>query len=105
VILTLMIPIELGEMIEVRLLDWMKAEGDAVAEGDALLEFETDKALVMVTAAQGAYLRRCRVAAGDWMKPGDIVAWLSTEADEPLPDASVAAPGAGDALLVNFDVT
>jgi 2-oxoglutarate dehydrogenase E2 component (dihydrolipoamide succinyltransferase) len=102
VIRKLVIPVELGDSIEVRLLDWLKAEGDAVSAGDALLEFETDKAIVLVTAAQAGVLRKCLFGAGDWMKPGDAAAWLSDQSDEPLP--------AGDATLdqthqVTFDVT
>jgi pyruvate/2-oxoglutarate dehydrogenase complex dihydrolipoamide acyltransferase (E2) component len=102
VIRSLVIPRELGESIEVRLLDWIKAEGDSVAAGDALLEFETDKAIVMVTAAQAGFLRKCMFAAGDWMKPGDSVALLSDRADEALPEAGA---GAADSMLVTFDVT
>lgn len=98
----LVIPKELGDSIEVRLLDWLKAEGDAVAAGDALLEFETDKAIVLVTASEGGVLRKVLVGAGDWMKPGDAVAWLSEAADEPLPAAG--SEPAGD-LVVTFDVT
>lgn len=87
--------------MEVRLLDWLKAEGDAVAVGDALLEFETDKAIVVVTASEAGFVRKLQVASGDWMKPGDVVALLSSTADEQL-----AADG-GDAglLQVTFDVT
>jgi 2-oxoglutarate dehydrogenase E2 component (dihydrolipoamide succinyltransferase) len=98
----LVIPKELGEAIEVRLLQWYKAEGDHVAADEALLEFETDKAIVLVTAKQAGALRRCFFAAGDWMKPGDVAAWLSDEPDEPLP-AERSAPA--EALLVTFDTT
>ena len=96
------IPIELGESIEVRLLDWLKAEGDTVAVGDALVEFETDKAIVMVTASQAGVLRKVLVNAGEWMKPGETAAWLSETADEPLPE-----PGSvpSDDLQVTFDIT
>jgi len=102
VIRRLIIPKELGESIEVRLLDWIKGEGEAVQSGDALLEFETDKALVLVTATQAGILRRALFKPGDWMKPGDVVAWLSDAADEPLP-ASVDA--AVEDLAVTFDAT
>lgn len=98
----LVIPIELGESIEVRLLDWLKAEGDAVAVGDALFEFETDKAIVLVTASQAGVLRKLLGAAGDWMKPGDTVAWLGDDGQEPLP-----APGSvpADDMQVTYEAT
>ena len=98
----LVIPPELGESIEVRLLDWVKAEGDSVAAGDAVLEFETDKAIVLVTAVQAGVLRKCLFAAGDWMKPGDTTALLSDQADEALPADGTAIQ---DLMLVTFDVT
>jgi pyruvate/2-oxoglutarate dehydrogenase complex dihydrolipoamide acyltransferase (E2) component len=101
VIRKLVIPKELGESIEVRLLEWVKSEGEVVGVGDALLEFETDKAIVLVTATQGGSLRKVFFAAGDWMKPGDVAALLSDQPDEPLPEGAEAV----DDLLVTFDVT
>jgi len=101
VIRKLIIPGELGE-VEVRLLDWLKAEGDAVAQGDALLEFETDKAIVVVTAGENGILRQALFSAGDWMKPGDVAAWLSDSADEALPPEGDASAGT---LSVTFEVT
>jgi len=97
-----LIPIELGDAIEVRLLLWCKTEGQLLKAGDTLLEFETDKALVLVSASQPAVLRRCFYREGEWMKPGDTVAWLSDEPGEPLPREG-AVPG--EQLLVAFDVT
>jgi len=97
-----LIPSELGEAIEVRLLLWCKTEGQRLGAGDALLEFETDKALVLVAASQPAVLRRCFFHEGEWMKPGDTVAWLSDEPDEPLP-GEAGAPA--EELLVDFHVT
>jgi pyruvate/2-oxoglutarate dehydrogenase complex dihydrolipoamide acyltransferase (E2) component len=102
VIRKLIIPKELGESIEVRLLDWMKGEGDVVNAGDALLEFETDKAIVLVTASQAGFMRRMLVDAGGWMKPGNVVAWLSDGPEEPLPQSVDAAT---EDLTVTFDVT
>jgi 2-oxoglutarate dehydrogenase E2 component (dihydrolipoamide succinyltransferase) len=102
VIRSLVIPPELGESIEVRLLDWIKAEGDWVEAGDALLEFETDKAIVLVTAVQAAFLRKRSFAAGDWMKPGDVAALLSDRADEALPGAGTSAD---ESMSVTFEVT
>jgi pyruvate/2-oxoglutarate dehydrogenase complex dihydrolipoamide acyltransferase (E2) component len=93
---------EVGEAIEVRLLLWCRIEGQQLEAGDALLEFETDKALVLVSASQPAVLRRRFYLEGEWMKPGDTVAWLSDEPGEPLP-AEGDAPA--EAMLVNFDVT
>lgn len=97
-----MIPKELGESIEMRLLDWMRGVGESVNTGDALLEFETDKALVLVNAAQAGIIRRVFVEAGGWMRPGDAVAWLSDQPEEPLPDGADAP---AEEMMVTFDVT
>ncbi|HEY5264717.1 MAG TPA: lipoyl domain-containing protein [Steroidobacteraceae bacterium] len=96
------IPKELGDLIEVRVLEWFKADGDMVKAGDALLEFETDKAIVLVTAARAGALRRCFFGAGDWMKPGDVAAWLSDLPDEPLPAEAAALH---ELMPVTFDTT
>jgi len=101
VIRKLVIPSELGEGIEVRLLTWCKSVGEAFAAGDALLEFETDKAIVLVSAVQAGALRRMFYGAGDWMKPGDVAAWLSDRSDEPLP----AQDDLSEVSLLTFEVT
>ena len=97
----LVVPAELGEG-EVRLLLWYKAEGEVVSADDALLELETDKAIILVTAKQAGTLRRCFGAAGDWLKAGDVAAWLSDAPDEPLP-ADRDAPA--ESLLAAFETT
>ena len=68
----LVVPAELGEGVEVRLLLWYKTEGARVEPGEALLELETDKAILLVTAQQAGTLRRCFCAPGEWMKPGEV---------------------------------
>ncbi len=98
----LIIPKELGESIEVRVLDWLKADAEAVNAGDALLEFETDKAIVLVTAVDAGTLRRRFFASGDWMKPGDVAAWLSDSPDEPLP---ADGEPLNETVSVNFETT
>jgi pyruvate/2-oxoglutarate dehydrogenase complex dihydrolipoamide acyltransferase (E2) component len=97
----LVVPEELGA-VEVRLLHWYKNEGDAVAEQEALLEFETDKAIVLVTATHGGVVRKCFCGAGDWLKPGDVAAWVSDSADEALP-SDRSAPL--EALPAGFEQT
>ena len=103
VIRKLVIPKELGDSIEVRLLDWLKTESEVVAPGDALLEFETDKAIVLVTASQPGVIRRVLVGAGDWMKPGDTIALVSDAPDERLPGDGAEA--LQEDLMVTFDIT
>lgn len=98
----LMIPPEMGEGVEVRVLLWYKAEGDTIVDGDALVELETDKAIAMVTARQAGTLRRCFAPAGEWLKAGEVAAWVSDSPEEPLPAERDAA---AEALLATYETT
>lgn len=98
----LVVPVQMGENAEVRVLSWYKAEGDAFTSGDALVELETDKAIVLVTAQRPGVLRRCFATAGDWLVTGQVAAWIGDSSDEPLPadrDASM------DDVMATFEVT
>lgn len=98
----LLIPPEMGETVEVRVLLWYKAEGDAIADGDALVELETDKAIALVTARQAGTLRRCFVPAGEWLRAGEVAAWVSDSPDEALPAVRDAE---AEALLATYETT
>ncbi|HPF62274.1 MAG: 2-oxo acid dehydrogenase subunit E2 [Gemmatimonadetes bacterium] len=82
-------------MEEGRLVEWKKAEGDAVATGDVLAEVETDKAVMeLVARADGTLLKRV-VGEGDTVPVAEVVGWIG-EAGEEIPGGGAAAP-AGDA--------
>lgn len=67
------------------LVEWKKAEGDAVATGDVLAEVETDKAVMeLVARADGVMLKQV-VAEGDTVPVAEIVGWIG-EAGEEIPD-------------------
>ncbi|MCB0202788.1 MAG: 2-oxo acid dehydrogenase subunit E2, partial [Anaerolineae bacterium] len=71
------------------LIEWKKAVGDAVAEGDVLCDAETDKAVVEVTSpADGVLLAQFHAA-------GDLVPVLETIAaiGQPGEDVSALRPG------------
>jgi pyruvate/2-oxoglutarate dehydrogenase complex dihydrolipoamide acyltransferase (E2) component len=53
------------EMEQGRITEWLKAEGEPVEEGEALLLVETNKALVEVQAPCAGILRQVLVAAGE----------------------------------------
>ena len=72
------------------------------ADAQSFMRTMADKALVLVSASQPAVLRHCFYREGEWMKPGDTVAWLSDEPDEPLP---AEGDTTAEELLVGFDVT
>src|SRR6056297_320897 len=60
---------------------WLKAPGEAVAEGEPLLEVETDKATMEVPAERGGYLAAILAEEGDDVPVGETIAILS--ASEP----------------------
>jgi len=89
------------------LVAWLKAPGDPVKAGDALMEVETDKATMEVEAAHDGYLTDLQAAEGEAVPVGNVVAMISetpegsgTSAPAPAADATPApadAPAA-DAL-------
>jgi pyruvate dehydrogenase E2 component (dihydrolipoamide acetyltransferase) len=80
-----------------RLVAWLKAEGDAVAEGEPLFEAESDKAVHEVEASADGTLLRVLGELDQMISAGTVIAWLGEPGDEipetPLADAkSDAAP-------------
>src|SRR5688500_7247532 len=66
------------------LTTWLKREGDAVQQGEAVCEIETDKATVEIQAPASGRLRQVLIQAGTQVPPRTVVA-LIAEADEALP--------------------
>ncbi|MSP37991.1 MAG: hypothetical protein EXR70_05825 [Deltaproteobacteria bacterium] len=62
------------ESDEVRILRWIKAPGENVKKGDALLEVETDKVNVEVEALDDGTLNQVSAKEGDFVKFGAVVA-------------------------------
>ncbi len=60
---------------------WLKSEGEAVEEGDALFEVETDKATMEVEAQGAGYLTNLRAKAGESVPVGDVIALISETAE------------------------
>ena len=79
-------------MDEGTLVSWLKREGDPVAEGEVLFEVETDKATMEVEAPATGYVRKLLVAAGDTVPVTEVIALISSTADEPFTIPSGAVP-------------
>lgn len=78
------------------IVNWLKAQGDAVAEGDPLMEVETDKAVMEVAALASGFLVEIRHPAGADVPVGEVVALIGArpaDGDAPMP-AAVSASGA-----------
>jgi pyruvate dehydrogenase E2 component (dihydrolipoamide acetyltransferase) len=86
-------------MEEGTILKWLVAEGDAISEGQPLIEVETDKAVVPVEAESAGELLRIMVGEGASAPVGAPIALVGV-AGETLPErgsaealAAVGAPG------------
>ena len=85
-----------GESItEVEIANWLKQDGDVVAQDEELCEIDSDKATLTVNADQGGKIS-IKVAAGQKVNVGDVIATIDTSVAAPAskatPAASVAAP-------------
>lgn len=58
------------------IVSWLKNAGDAVSEGDALFEVETDKATMEVEAQAAGFLAGVQAAEGDDVPVGDVIALI-----------------------------
>ncbi|MDX6704062.1 MAG: hypothetical protein QOF26_4288 [Baekduia sp.] len=80
------------EVSEAAVLAVLVAPGDEVAEGQPLLEMETDKATTELEAPRAGFVVGIEVAEGDVVAVGAVVAWIADSADERAGDG---APGGG----------
>ncbi len=65
---------EMGEsIVDARVSRWLKNEGDRVAAGEAIVELETDKVDVEVSAPQSGVLETIAHGAGSDVKIGEVL--------------------------------
>ena len=82
---------DVGEGIhEGRVVEWLVAKGDAVAEDQALLKVETDKAVVELPSPYTGTVLRLHVEADATIYVGDALVTIG-EAGEEIPDEVVPA--------------
>ncbi len=90
---------ELGEsIVEARVAKWLKKEGDRVDTGDPLVELETEKIDLEVSADRPGVLRSIKHGEGDDVKVGEVLAVLDAgdgaSVKAAAPAAAPAAPAA-----------
>ncbi len=97
---------DLGDGKAADVIELAVKPGDRVAEGDALLTVETEKAATELPAPFAGTVRELKVKVGDKLKTGDLVAMIETTAaqapaaaEEPAP-ATASAPAAPHPLAV-----
>src|SRR4029453_10411246 len=88
---------EVGEsIVDARVARWLKHEGDSVAAGEPLVELETDKIDLEVSAPQAGGLSRIAHGDGAEGKGGEVRAVIeSTPAERGKPEAGSRQPEAG----------
>src|SRR5215470_61333 len=87
-------------MEEGKILRWLKHEGDRVAIGDILAEVETDKANMELEAYDEGTLAELKVAEGESVPVGSVIALLAAAGEQKSatakPSAQAAAQRAPD---------
>jgi 2-oxoglutarate dehydrogenase E2 component (dihydrolipoamide succinyltransferase) len=82
----------LGEsVVEATIGAWLKQAGDSVEAGEPLVQLETEKVNVDVSADRSGILGDLRAQEGDTVHPGDVLATIDETAAAPEP-AAPAAP-------------
>ncbi len=87
----------LGEsIVDAVIATWLKHEGDAVNVGDALVELETDKVNVEVSAEQSGVLEKIVKKEGDEVAVGDVIGMIGEAAQraQSRPTTTVRASAA-----------
>jgi 2-oxoglutarate dehydrogenase E2 component (dihydrolipoamide succinyltransferase) len=90
----------LGEsLVDAVVGTWLKQEGDAVSRGESLVELETDKVNLDVTAEEDGVLARIERREGDVVTVGEVLGVVSASngAAPPAPAAESAPPVAAAA--------
>jgi pyruvate dehydrogenase E2 component (dihydrolipoamide acetyltransferase) len=69
-------------MEEGQLVQWLKSEGDEIANGDVLAEIETDKATMELVARGAGVLRKIFVNAGGTAPVGAVIAVIAASGED-----------------------
>ena len=81
----------LGEsIVNAVVANWLKHEGDPVTQGEALVELETDKVNVEVSAEQSGILQKITKQEGDEVSIGDVLGLIGESNSPSLPEAAPA---------------
>src|SRR3989338_1415071 len=88
---------QLSESVsEATLLAWHKQEGEAVSDGENLIDIETDKVVLELPASKSGVLIKIIKGDGEKVTSDELIAQIDTEAAAqtaaPLAAASAAVP-------------
>jgi 2-oxoglutarate dehydrogenase E2 component (dihydrolipoamide succinyltransferase) len=95
---------QLSESVsEASLLTWNKQVGEAVMEGESLIDIETDKVVLELPAIKSGVLTDILKQNGDKVSSGEVIALLDTEA-KPAAGSAVKPAAAAQAVKVEAAV-
>ncbi len=83
---------DIGDFSQVDIIEVIVQPGDRIKVDDPLITLESDKASMDIPAPEEGVIREVKVAVGDKVSEGDLIALL-----ESANDASGAAPAGGEA--------
>ena len=81
---------------ELRIISWLKKEGDPVEQGEPLFEVETDKATLEVEAFSSGILRKIVHQEDEVVEVGTLVAYIGKAEDELPGERMARMQGSGD---------
>jgi 2-oxoglutarate dehydrogenase E2 component (dihydrolipoamide succinyltransferase) len=79
VIVDVKVPVFAESVTEGTLLDWKKNPGESVAQDELLVEIETDKVVLEVSAPQSGLLKEVIKQSGETVQSGELLARVDTE--------------------------
>ncbi len=99
-IIEIKVPALSESVTEGTLLTWHRQEGEAVVQGENLIDLETDKVVLELPAPQAGVLSKIVKHNGEVVRPGEVLALIDTEARVATPAAKAAAlePALGPSL-------
>jgi 2-oxoglutarate dehydrogenase E2 component (dihydrolipoamide succinyltransferase) len=84
---------ELGEsVLEATIGRWLKQEGDQVAQGEAVVELETDKVNLEVSATTSGVLSKLERQEGEDVQVGDVLGIIDEAGSPPAPEKEEPQP-------------
>ena len=93
---------EFGESVfEASVGAWFKREGDEVAEGEAIVELHTDKAVQEINAVRNGVLGRILKAEDDVVQPGDVLCEFDSGLDGYVEVADTDLEGGTPVMVID----
>ena len=85
---------DMGEsVIDATITNWMRKEGERVAAGEAVVELETDKVSLEVSAPAAGILQKISHQIGETVSVGEILATLLPEGEQAIHPPVTLPPG------------